>query len=279
MSEQGSANSFSGETSIERCEKVLFHYLNQAPFSYSLWRTLEYKQLESLEFPEPILDLGCGDGIFSDILFKNLEVIGTDINHRELTIARKFGTHQSMAVTDARALPFKNESFASVLSNCVIEHIPGSQNVINEAYRILKPGGVFILTVPTENFTPNLFFVTLFNKLHLGFAARWYGKFLNRALKHFNMFTVSEWVSQVENAGFNVEVNKQFISPESIAIFDLLVTLSFSSYVNRKIVGRWAAFPFLRKRLAGPIFNWGKKYIQETGEIGGCVLLVARKKV
>lgn len=263
---------------IGRCEKVLLHYLQQAPLSYSLWRALEYKQLKDLDFPEPVLDLGCGDGIFSSILFTGRVAVGTDISHRELTLARKFGTHESMAATDARALPFRDGSFATVFSNCVIEHIPEPGRVMSEVARVLRPGGVFILTVPNEHFTPNLFFVSLFRRLRLGFLARIYGNLVNRALRHHNMYSTDEWLARVKEAGLEVEKTRRFISPAAVAVFDLFLPLSYLSYIYRLLLGRWAVFPGSRRLFAVPVFNWSKKYLHESPEIGGCVLIVARKK-
>ncbi|MFH1539514.1 MAG: class I SAM-dependent methyltransferase [bacterium] len=263
---------------IERCEKVLRRYLEQAPLSYSLWRALEYKQLENLDFPEPVLDLGCGDGIFSSILFTGRVVVGADISHRELTLARRFGAHGAMAAADARALPFKGGSFATVFSNCVLEHVPEPGKVMSEIARVLKPGGVFVTTVPTEHLTPSFFFVSFFRGLRLGFLARLYGDFVNRALKHHNMLAVSEWAALVMNAGMEVEINRQFASPKAVAVFDLFLPLSFLSNVYRRVLGRWAVFPGLRRLFAVPVFNWSKKYLRESPEIGGGVLIVARKK-
>lgn len=267
-----------GEDSVECCEKVLLHYLRQTPLSYSLWRTLEYKQLKNLDFPEPVLDLGCGDGIFSNILFTGRVAVGMDISHRELTLARRFGTHESMVATDARSLPFRDSSFATVFSNCVIEHIPEPRKVISEAARVLRPGGVFILTVPTEHFTPNLFFVSMFRRLRLGFLARAYGGFVNRTLKHRNMYTVSEWQARAEEAGLEVEKASQFISPAAVAVFDLFLPLSYLSYIFRRLHGRWAVFTGPRRLIMTPVFNRAKKYLLENPETGGCVLIVAHKK-
>ncbi|MFH1539344.1 MAG: class I SAM-dependent methyltransferase [bacterium] len=266
------------EKSIHRCESVLLHYLEQAPLSYSLWRTLEYKQLENLDFPEPILDLGCGDGIFSDILFTGRVAVGMDISHRELTLARRFGTHEAMVAADARSLPFKGGSFATVFSNCVIEHIPEPGKVMSEIARVLKPGGAFVMTVPTEHFTSSLFFVSFFRRLHIGFLARLYGNFVNRALRHRNMYTVSEWQARAKEAGLEVEETRQFISPAAVAVFDLFLSLSYLSYIVRRLLGRWAVFPGPRRLLAAPVFNWAKRYLRENPETGGCVLIIARKK-
>jgi SAM-dependent methyltransferase len=49
---------------------------------------------------------------------------------------------------DALNLPFNDNVFDFITSNSSLEHIPDYQKVIDECYRVLKPGGVFYLCVP-----------------------------------------------------------------------------------------------------------------------------------
>jgi 2-polyprenyl-3-methyl-5-hydroxy-6-metoxy-1,4-benzoquinol methylase len=46
------------------------------------------------------------------------------------------------------ALPFKSESFDVVINSQVIEHIPEDPKIINEMWRVLRPGGTLILGTP-----------------------------------------------------------------------------------------------------------------------------------
>ncbi|MDO8555668.1 MAG: class I SAM-dependent methyltransferase [Nanoarchaeota archaeon] len=54
-------------------------------------------------------------------------------------------------VGDAQKLPFANNSFDTVFSSQTLEHIPYPQKVIDEIHRVLKPGGVCILTTHMAN--------------------------------------------------------------------------------------------------------------------------------
>ena len=266
-----------GRDNLEKTESVLMHYLERTPLSYALWRSLEYQQLLGLPFDDPVLDMGCGDGIFSSILFTNRIAIGMDLDYREVTLAREYATHESMVAADARTLPFASQSFSTVFSNCVIEHIPDPERVISEVTRVLAPGGLFIFTVPTEHFTPHLFFTALLRKTGLSFLANRYGGFVNRMLKHINMFTADQWTGMVQDAGLSIEISRQFIGPRSIAIFDLFLPLSYVSFFYRRILGRWAVFPGQRLMLAPMIFRFSKKYLREQSDTGACVLITARK--
>ena len=46
------------------------------------------------------------------------------------------------------ALPFRWETFDAVLCTEVLEHVPEPERLLNEAARVLRPGGVLLLTVP-----------------------------------------------------------------------------------------------------------------------------------
>lgn len=261
----------------QNAERVFLSYLEQTPLSYALWRSLEYMQLEGIEFREPVLDLGCGDGIFSQMLFSGRVAVGMDLNHRELTLARRFGTHKGLVSADARKMPFADASFATVFSNCVIEHIPDPHLVAGEVARILRPGGQLVFTAPTEYFTSNLFYVSFFNRIGLGFLARYYGDFVNRTLRHTNMLSMSQWLEITENAGLKTVFSRQFIGPPATAVFDLFLPLSFLSYFYRRLFGRWAVFPGQRKLLAPMIFNAAKRYLTATDGAGACFIAVAQK--
>lgn len=62
---------------------------------------------------------------------------------------------------DAEELPFEDASFDVVYSNGVIHHTPNTQQVVNEIFRVLRPGGRAILMVYAENslhYWRNLFY-------------------------------------------------------------------------------------------------------------------------
>lgn len=90
-----------------------------------------------------LLDFGCGSKPYK-ALFPVSEYIGADIevsghDHRNEEIDVYY---------DGKTLPFKDESFESVFSSEVLEHVFNLSEILGELHRVLKPGGNMLLTVP-----------------------------------------------------------------------------------------------------------------------------------
>lgn len=98
-----------------------------------------------------ILDLGCGNGRFFEV-FKNMQVeyFGVDISKKMIKIAKEKYPNRDFQVADALSLPFSSNYFDKIFSFAVFHHIPSKEfrlKFLKEAKRVLKPKGIFILTV------------------------------------------------------------------------------------------------------------------------------------
>lgn len=91
----------------------------------------------------PILDIGCGS---SRIILDLKEAVGMDILYRKLRWLQP--RHALLVNGSTFALPFKNESFQVVINSEVIEHVPADPEILNEMWRVLRPGGTMILGTP-----------------------------------------------------------------------------------------------------------------------------------
>lgn len=90
----------------------------------------------------PSLDIGCGSGLYTTAL---PDAIGIDLNKEfEGTI------NTPDYFMDARDLGFPDESFNTVALLDTLEHVPEPGLVIKEAWRVLKPNGVLVLTDPND---------------------------------------------------------------------------------------------------------------------------------
>ncbi len=129
-----------------------------------------------------ILDAGCGTGLAGGVLLGLGTVIGLDIAPEALC-DRAPGSAESLCLASVNPAPFADETFDLVVALDIIEHIEDDSAVLNEFYRICKPGGRVLLTVP---------------------AYGWMYSAHDEALGHFRRYTASEVGRLMEDAGFRL---------------------------------------------------------------------------
>jgi SAM-dependent methyltransferase len=89
-----------------------------------------------------ILDVGCGQKPYA-ALFKSSEYIGLEIDTPENRRTKK-----ADCFYDGSRFPFSDQEFDSVVVNEVFEHVFNPVEFLMEIKRVLKPGGMLLMTVP-----------------------------------------------------------------------------------------------------------------------------------
>ncbi len=102
-----------------------------------------------------LLDVGCGSGIFLPELSRHCDSLCACDFHPNLNrtaeMLRAEGVSAALVPSDARALPFRSESFDAIICMSVLEHIHDLDAAASEFRRVLRPAGVAIVGVPVEN--------------------------------------------------------------------------------------------------------------------------------
>jgi ubiquinone/menaquinone biosynthesis C-methylase UbiE len=99
------------------------------------------------------LEIGCGmAGVGLQVKGCDWNVYGVDFSSDNLEGAKKYWTSRHkfchFVHGDISNLPFKNNMFDLVYGGGVLEHVYKTESVVNEIFRVLKPGGIVINTVP-----------------------------------------------------------------------------------------------------------------------------------
>jgi len=107
--------------------------------------------------PKIILDAGCGRGfyLYGISLYKFVkEIHGIDISEKYLKIARSINKDKKVKIKKSSIykIPYKNNFFDLIVCSEVLEHLEYDKKAIKELYRVLKPNGKLIITVPNLNF-------------------------------------------------------------------------------------------------------------------------------
>src|SRR5260221_2917426 len=102
------------------------------------------------------MDFGCGSKPYKS-LFKNAsEYIGVDYDSE----GHSHKNEKIDVFYDGKTIPFKDNSFDSILTSEVLEHVFNLEEILKELNRVLKPGGKILITIPFawyEHEVPNDF--------------------------------------------------------------------------------------------------------------------------
>lgn len=108
---------------------------------------------------QPLLDVGCGtSATFLRAVSPYVnEAHGVDFKVSSGQIGKNIYTKQ---LTFSDKLPFEDAQFSTVTMLAVLEHIANESGIIDEVYRVLRPGGKLVLTVPSIWAKPVLEFLS-----------------------------------------------------------------------------------------------------------------------
>jgi len=122
--------------------------------SMILWRGWEYAAYRRFELPEPVLDVGCGDGRFFRAVFPNCtDVVGVELDEAVAAAAKASGVYRAVHRIAADALPASTERFASAFANCSLEHMDHLAAVLRGIHDSLRPKAPLLCSVVTDRFT------------------------------------------------------------------------------------------------------------------------------
>lgn len=211
-------------------EEVFGRFLKYYPVSHALPRGLESILFAKEKMAAPILDLGCGDGIFAMLTFgKKVINMGLDLDPKEIAKARQREVYQETVVGDAQALPFKSDLFKTVVSNSFLEHVPQVDKALKEVCRVLKPGGEFVFTVPNLAERKHWFWAKVFGNFYL--------KLSDRLMHHFLFYNQKTWEKKLTLAGFKVISCQTYAPQKTVTLLDFLVPFGIFFQLTGKVFG------------------------------------------
>lgn len=150
----------------------------------------------ALQIKGTVLELGPYKGSKTKYLCRNkgLKILGldNDINNK------KYAKDYEFVLGDAKNIPFPDESFKTVVSFDVIEHIDDDQLFLKESYRVLKRGGIFCIGTPNKN--------RLSHKLRslIGCKVSYPYK-IDEDTIHLREYTMKELAHLVKKTGFRIQ--------------------------------------------------------------------------
>ncbi len=162
-----------------------------------------------------LADVGCGTGIFAAEMRDSFEVLAIDDHGEALKFAEaKLGAEHCRRGSGT-ALPLADGELDVLTALDVLEHIPDDRGALREYHRVLKPGGVMILTVPA----------------HLFLWSDW-----DVVLHHFRRYEKETLLPIVESAGFElIHWNYQNVLPLPL----VFLIRKWRLLREERVDGRW----------------------------------------
>jgi ubiquinone/menaquinone biosynthesis C-methylase UbiE len=139
-----------------------------------------------------VLEIGCGTGSVLEAIEHACDkgrVVGMDIHAEGLRFARsRVGC--PLVQADIRRMPF-TEQFALIGMFDVLEHLPDDEQMLKDVYRIVRPGGALVLTVPA-------------------LASLW--SYADEASRHQRRYELDDLANRLTAAGFTIEFLTHYMS-------------------------------------------------------------------
>jgi ubiquinone/menaquinone biosynthesis C-methylase UbiE len=177
-----------------------------------VWDEMFFLFEKYLKTGDKVLDLGCGNGRWFKLFETyNVDYMGIDSSVKLINIAQKNNLEGKFQIEEGLNLSFPDNFFDKIYSIAVFHHIPSKEfrlKFLEEAKRVLKPGGILVLTVwRLKNQAYLLIKYTILkllgkSKLDFRDVFEPWGK---KAERYYHCFTETELIKLVKDSGLKIK--------------------------------------------------------------------------
>jgi len=228
--------------------------------------------------PGPVLDVGCGDGLFARMAFDNVDVWGIDIDAVEGRWAAASKAYTQVILGDVTRVTLPETFFSTCVANCSLEHVPRIDLALKNILRSLRPGGLAYLFVPSAGWASHLTSARLLTELGAPALGARIERSIDRVFKHHHLYDEQGWRRVVEQSGLQIVELEPVLSTATTVAFEAFLLPSLAGLLNKRLTTRWTNFPNVRKLFARPVYELIRSIMDRsdaspTGEF----LIVARR--
>jgi len=105
-------------------------------------------QFHRLQPGDLLVDCGAGTGIFAEEMSRSCKVLALDDFEESLELLKKRLGEDSARKASCTALPLADNSVDVLTALDVIEHVEDDRGAVREFLRVLRPGGIAVITIP-----------------------------------------------------------------------------------------------------------------------------------
>jgi len=229
------------------------NYLKYAPLALALERSLECELYARQDFKHPVLDVGCGEGLYAFMLFDEKVDTGIDPNPYEIKRARQYSIYTELINCSGYKIPRSDGRYNTIYSNSVLEHIPDLEPVLKEIHRLLAANGYFHATIPTHLFQTYTVGIRFLTSVRLNSLAKRYEGFYNRFWSQIHCYPPDKWANIFQGCGFRVVDIIEYSNKKTSLIYGIFIPFALGDWIIKKLLNRWTVWPELRYFLTWPL--------------------------
>lgn len=250
------------------------------------------RMIEELELTdkERVIDICCGNGYYSYLLSRmpvDIDVYGIDNEERAIQDAKIYVANKKvrLSLCDVYSIPFKSQTFDKAIMSEAIEHLANGRKALIEVHRILKPGGILVLTTTNSGYPflwdPINWLLDHLFKTHIkrGFWAGIWNQ-------HNFLYTKEEIQKKLRQAGFKIkklEVLTFWCLPFNHYLLNAVAKLVYSKQLPRQINDALLKFKSVKKplfiRIVFGLVNWVDRLNDSFPKESGVSIFIKAKKV
>lgn len=239
-------------------------YFPYTPAALCVKECARLRALRRYACPDPILDVGCGDGLFARIAFENAEVWGLDIDAREGRWAAASQAYSQVVLADVTRAKLPRAFFATCVANCSLEHVPHIDLAMKNIFDSLKPGGRVFMFVPNKVWAQHLLSYRFLSAIGAKSLASTLQQRINTVFRHEHLYDADGWRQVLLDAGFAVEAIEPVLSSATTVAFEALLVPSLAGKLNKTLTTRWTNFPGARRALTRPVYALAKSLLDRN---------------
>jgi SAM-dependent methyltransferase len=153
------------------------------------------------------------------------------------------GGYKTLIQADGGQMPFHDNSFASGMSNSVLEHIPHVREVLSETARVLRPGSLFLFCVPNPRYLSELSIPQYLARMRLQWAGDAYRDWFRRISRVYHAEPPEVWADWLQEAGFKLLEWFHYFSPRAMRVLEWGHYFGAPTLLAKALTGRWILAP------------------------------------